>query len=347
MRSYPRRHARQSRTDNNSYWLSFSDLMSAVLLVFILVMFYIVYTYFDMLEISTAEIFQKTQALQAQEAALQAQETALDQKDEELTLKDQQLQASTEKLTQTEREMIRQQAELLASQDELEKNRALLAEREAEMEAIRAQLDAQQTQLIEQQTLLGSQQTLMNQQQEKLDVLVGVRARIIESLAAALAGANIRATVDASSGAITLDSSVLFDTAQSELKESGKLVLDRFLPVYLEVLMSEENSENISEIIIEGHTDTVGGYMSNLQLSQRRALAVMQYILDDDYDKISAGMKERLRQIATANGRSYSHPVYAADGSIDMDASRRVEFKFRLQDEQMIESMRQLLESME
>jgi hypothetical protein len=32
-------------------WLSFSDLMSSLLLIFILIMFYIMYQYFDMYEI--------------------------------------------------------------------------------------------------------------------------------------------------------------------------------------------------------------------------------------------------------------------------------------------------------
>ena len=45
----------------------------------------------------------------------------------------------------------------------------------------------------------------------------------------------------------------------------------------------------------------------------------------------------------TANGRSFSNPVYNTNGSIDMDASRRVEFKFRLKDEEMVEEMVKIL----
>ena len=39
----------------------------------------------------------------------------------------------------------------------------------------------------------------------------------------------------------------------------------------------------------------------------------MEYILGDDYNQITGGQKQRLRQIATANGRSYSNPIYAED----------------------------------
>ena len=51
-----------------------------------------------------------------------------------------------------------------------------------------------------------------------------------------------------------------------------------------------------------------------------------------------------LESILTANGRSESDPVYAADGTVDMEASRRVVFKFRMKDSEMIEQMSEILE---
>ena len=50
-----------------------------------------------------------------------------------------------------------------------------------------------------------------------------------------------------------------------------------------------------------------------------------------------------LRTVLTANGKSYSNPVYKKDGSVDMAASRRVEIKIRLQDEEMIDEMMDIL----
>lgn len=387
-----RHNARRSRytpsSGGGSFWLSFSDLMSALLLVFVLVMFYSVYQYLDMLEIKTAELMRQSGLLDQKEIQLTEQAQALDEKDA-------QLQASQSKLSESEQALVTQQARLLLFQQELDSSEALLAQQREELESTRslveaqqqtvdeqqALLDAQRLKMDEQQALLNSQQgrmdeqqslldaqqgqmdqqqallsdaqarladqqNQMDRQQQKLDALVGVRARIISGLAGALSDANIRATVDPATGAITMDASVFFDVGKSELKAEGQRMLDRFLPVYLSVLMDNENSSSISEIIIEGHTDTDGSYMSNLKLSQERALSVMEYVLGDDFKGITGGMKRRLRQIATANGRSYSNPVYAADGSVDKTASRRVEFKFRLQDEQMIEDMRSLLEDM-
>jgi chemotaxis protein MotB len=117
--------------------------------------------------------------------------------------------------------------------------------------------------------------------------------------------------------------------------------------VYLDVLFSEEYRSYVSEILIEGHTDSLGTYLDNLALSQQRALAVASYVLDDDYRGISADQKRQLRAVVTANGRSFSDPVLDANGFEDMDASRRVVFKFRLTDEQMIQQLKSILEANE
>ena len=174
-----------------------------------------------------------------------------------------------------------------------------------------------------------------------------MRTRIITSLSDALKAANISAQVDPTNGSIALESDVLFELGRYNLSERGERFIDRFLPVYLDVLFSDEYRAYVSEIIIEGHTDSTGGYIDNLELSQQRALAVASYVLDDGYHGISADQKRQLRVVTTANGRSYSDPVLDAFGNEDMDASRRVVFKFRLTDEQMIQQLKSILEKNE
>jgi chemotaxis protein MotB len=67
-------------------------------------------------------------------------------------------------------------------------------------------------------------------------------------------------------------------------------------------------------------------------------------VLDDGNRQLSAAQKNQLRELLTANGRSYADPVYDENGQVDAAASRRVAFKFRLTDEQMIEQMQSILE---
>ena len=55
--------------------------------------------------------------------------------------------------------------------------------------------------------------------------------------------------------------------------------------------------------------------------------------------------KQMLQSILTANGRSFADPVYMADGvTVDKEASRRVVFKFRMKDSDMIDQMSAILE---
>ena len=350
-----RRTRSKPRGDQGAAWISYSDMMAALLLLFVLVLCYSVYQYFAMLESKTTE-------LQNQETLLSAQQTTLDEQaiillDQQATLDEQAIILATK------------QAELDAKQTELDNlvillgdqqttldeqsvtlqeqqviiiaTQTLLTEREAELASANLELQNKQIALDDASLLLQQQQLALSNQQQKLDDLVGVKTQIIRELSTALSAANLSATVDHNTGDIVLESTVFFDTGKNNIKDSGKELLDRFIPVYLGVLLQPEYADYLGEIIIEGHTDTKGAYLLNLELSQERALSVATYCLE--MPGLSSEQSTLLRSILTAKGRSYSNPVYNADGSINMDASRRVEFKFRLKDTEMIDEIRDIL----
>ena len=324
MRSYRRPAARQHGRSDGSFWLSFSDLMSSLVLIIILVMFYIIYQYFNLAEINQAEIARREYQLDAAQTELEEQKT---------------------KLSDAEKQMIAQQILLDAKQKELDDAQSVLESQRSELESTQAQLDALGAQLDTQQAQLETQQAQLESQQQQIEQLVGMKTRIITSLSSALKQSNISATVDPVTGSIALESDVLFESGKYELTVAGQRFVDQFLPVYLDVLFSEEYESYVSEIIIEGHTDSVGGYLSNLALSQQRALAVASYVLGDSCDAVSADVKNKLRPVVTVNGRSFSDRIFDESGVEDMAASRRVVFKFRLTDEQMIQQLRQILEA--
>ena len=114
---------------------------------------------------------------------------------------------------------------------------------------------------------------------------------------------------------------------------------------YLGVILDEKYIPYIAEIIIEGHTDDVGGYMSNLKLSQDRALSVADYCIGDKNQFVWGDAIGELRKIVTVNGRSFSNPIYADEEKkiIDQDKSRRVEIKFRLKDDETIAELQRIL----
>lgn len=119
-----------------------------------------------------------------------------------------------------------------------------------------------------------------------------------------------------------------------------KEILTDFFPRFLEVVANEEYRESIEEIRIEGHTDSDGGYLYNIQLSQDRAREVLDYCLSvvetiTEYEEMVDWVKFKI----TANGLSYSHPILNADGSENKDLSRRVEFKVRTNAEKQLEEI--------
>ena len=154
--------------------------------------------------------------------------------------------------------------------------------------------------------------------------------------------------VDAQTGSITFSSDVLFRFNSSTLTEDSKKTLRDVIPMYLDVLLQDRFRGYIAEIIIEGHTDTHGTYMSNMELAHNRADAVASFCLDKK-NGLSEEKIEQLQQLLTVNSKSSSSPVYEKDtagnatGQVDMAASRRVEIKFRLKEDEMIEKITEIL----
>ena len=54
-----------------------------------------------------------------------------------------------------------------------------------------------------------------------------------------------------------------------------------------------------------------------------------------------------MRDLVSTNGKSYTDPILNADGTENMEASRRVEFLFNLKDEDMIREMIEILNEQE
>lgn len=219
-----------------------------------------------------------------------------------------------------------------------------IEERKKELVSQQEKLDAMEETVNTQKEMLENQQATLDSQKEQLDKIIGIKVVIIEDLLKVFSGSNLSVDVDNKTGAIKLDSSILFDVNKSELKPEGKAFLDEFVPLYFGVLTSEDIKPYISEIIIEGHTDTTGTYAANLKLSQERALSVTNYIFDTYTTSMSESEIEYIRELTTANGRSWNDLIYFEDGTEDKDSSRRVEFKFRLKNDEMIEAMAQVLD---
>ena len=336
-------NSRAGRSSNSgASWISYSDMMAALLLVFVLILCISLHQYFLMLD-------QKTQELDEQRSLVSAQQITLDQQTLQLAAQQVELDHQRAQVIIIQTQLDAQAAELdeariiLGTQQaELDEARAALAEREAELVILQSELASQQLLLDASTEVLNAQRAALDEQTGRIDDLVGMRTRIIADLSNELAAANIRATVDANTGDIVLSSGVLFQSNSYEIMNDGKLLLNQFIPLYLSVLFRPEYVDYLGQIIIEGHTDTNGDYIRNLELSQNRALSVAKYVLE--MRSLTTAQRDYLQQILTSTGRSESDPIYYSDGTVNMDASRRVEFKFSLKDAEMIEELKRLLD---
>ena len=245
-----------------------------------------------------------------------------------------------------------QQNQLSDQQDQLASQDELLAAQKQQLDDLAAQLaeqqkklDAQSVTLADQQSDLDEKTTQLAAQQKRIDNIIGVKADVIEALKKEFASNNMTVEIDANNGALVMDSSVLFDYDETELSDAGKEVLAQVLPIYCNVLLDPQYYSYLAEIIIDGYTDSSGGYEYNLELSQRRSLAVAEYLLELSQNFLSEDNQALLRQNLTVNGHSSSNLILDANGNEDAEASRRVEVKFRLKDEEMIEELRGILDT--
>ncbi|WP_454991695.1 OmpA family protein [Campylobacter rectus] len=173
-----------------------------------------------------------------------------------------------------------------------------------------------------------------NKTKDKIKDLSSLRSNVISNLRAKLGG---KVNIDPSSGVVSLPESILFDTGSYELKDEAKARLKEILQTYFEaILNSEEIIKHIDRIVIEGHTNSVGSYMYNLDLSQKRAYSVLDFIYSWNKDK-------RLERYLIASGRSFSDLVIK-NGKEDPDASRRIEIKISISDKESMREMENFLE---
>ncbi len=334
-------------TDRQNVWRSYSDMMSGLLLLFVLIMAVCL-----MQAQKNYDEKLKEQAKQIQtQSALDASQSQVSEQADQLALQKEKLDDQAQELSDLQTRLNDQASQLTQQESELEDAQSALAQREADLETSQAQIDSQAAQLAERdkalaasQALLDEQTTLMAEQQEKIDKIIGVKADLIAALNDEFQKNQIQVQIDSETGAIVLESNVLFDFNESVLLEEGTQILSQVLPVYCDVLLSDEYIDYVAEIIIDGYTDTQGDYISNLELSQNRAFAVAEYLVSISSMNMSPESVSTLLEKLTANGRSMSNPVLDANGNVDMDASRRVEVKFRLKDEEMIAQLQEMIE---
>lgn len=179
---------------------------------------------------------------------------------------------------------------------------------------------------------------ILQDKEKIIEKLTTVKNKIIAKLKNEFEKEDMNIDMDPITGDIKLDEKILFSYGSSNLKINGKKYLKKFIPVYVDILLGDSDiRKEVAQIIIEGHTDDKGSYISNLDLSQKRAFAVVYFIYSE---MKSFKNKELLKKYITANGKSKIDLIYNENGEVNQKKSRRVVFKFRLKNEETIKKIK-------
>lgn len=159
------------------------------------------------------------------------------------------------------------------------------------------------------------------------------QSEVAQKLNKTLKEQKINATIDKITGQVKISDLDLFKLNSYDLSPKGKLYLSKFIPIYVNTVMSNpELANKITNIVIEGHTDSQtyksiasksGQYLKNMDLSLKRAQSVADYALITGYDK---KYTNKLLKTLAVEGKSSSDPILV-NGKEDYAKSRRVELR--------------------
>ena len=119
-----------------------------------------------------------------------------------------------------------------------------------------------------------------------------------------------------------------FAVGRDTIPPGGIAFLRSFTPKLASTICSEAFRNELSTIVIEGHTDSSGSDAINLPLSQARSLAVVQESLT--VLNPEPALRICFLTFLAASGRGSSEPFRDAGGKEDRARSRRVVFKIRV-----------------
>lgn len=189
-----------------------------------------------------------------------------------------------------------------AATAELEKSRKEAAEREA----------AAQTQLEQQRKEAAEREAAANAELERTRQEAATAAAQHEAEARRLRMENELARIAATKReprgfVVTLSSGVFFDVGKSALKKGAQAILTR--------IAEQLKSNPDIKVVVEGHTDSTGSTATNQRLSEKRAEAVRDFL-------VNAGVPgDRV----TAVGRGEDQPIATNNTAAGRQQNRRVE----------------------
>ena len=367
--------SKNKKTEEANFWLSYADLMAGLLFVFILligaivvkstILKYNLANKENSLETSLEMLLLRDTEVQKLKNLLLRRSSELNSTKEALLISKNSLKLNTEEITNLNNILLSQNMKVddfnnkvIIMQNLLDESNATITTQKSKLEDYSNKVIILSNSMTQKDNSLKLQDEkvlkllhAIEEKETKYDVLIaklqaqkakiksltGIKIKVIAELKQSL-GKNV--AIDTQSGSLRLASNILFAKNSAVLKISSKKELKKVFIEYIGALTSKKYIRNqLESIVIEGHTDSDGGFLLNLNLSQKRAYAVMNYLLTLDFTK-----KSKIKPLLVASGRSYLDAIYDKNGKENKQASRRIEIKFRLKNDDAMNEIERILD---
>ncbi|EHN6901863.1 OmpA family protein [Campylobacter jejuni] len=312
----------ESKEDSN-FWIAYADLMAGLLFVFILLIGTIVVKYV----LTQSDLKEIKDNLNKQEARLEESKEELRNKESIVFKLSSDLNNASSALNLANSQKAELEANITNYKQLSKDLNSTLDNKDKQILILLGQLEKKDEEL-------KNLQEDFQKAKEKVQNLGLIRENLSKELQSKLDN-NI--TIDEKTGSIALPAEVLFDKDSYVLKNEAKAGLRKILSEYFDAILEDPKIfSNIENIIIEGHTDSDGSYIYNLDLSQKRAYEVMNFIY-------TFYKSDKLQKLLIASGRSFSDPVFV-NGVEDKDKSRRIEIKFSIKNDNALKDVEKFFE---
>lgn len=300
-----RRRRIRHQDEPENFWPAFTDMISTV----VLILFFLVLVFYMEKIITMKTLSALKDQLAETEIVLNEKTESLEETEKNLSVSKLEIESNILELKVLQAELEAGKDDLKLAQESIEDQKNIIEQSNRELAKLRSQLEGI--------ALL------------RVDVLEKVKKSIEEELGEENNQGEPLVRIG-DNGNIIINESLVFDTDSSDIKESGKALLDNLAVAFENVLSDPDIRVNIDAISIQGHTDERASHEYNRILSAARAYSVVNYMMKSNPD------------LADVYGEYFAASAYSEFRPIDLGTSdeayaknRRIEISVILKDSQV------------
>ena len=296
-----RRRVRHHEEPEN-FWPAFTDMISTV----VLILFFLVLVFYMEKIVTMKTLTALEEQLANTELVLNEKMESLSETEENLSMSKLEIESNTLALKALQVELEAGKEDLKLAQESIDDQKNIIEQSNEELASLRAKLEGI--------ALL------------RVDVLDKVKQSIEDELGETNASGEALVTIG-DNGNIIINESLVFDTDSSDIKNSGKVLLDNLAVAFENVLSDPSIRENIDAISIQGHTDERSTEEYNRELSARRAYTVVNYLMASNPD-----LADDYGEYFAASAYSEFRPIDNGTSEAAYAKNRRIEIAVILKD---------------